>query len=247
MSEPIPMLLWCPSCGARHVDAGEFATKPHHTHACQSCGMVWRPAIVPTCGVLFLPGFKDGLQRPTLEHYAAATDVLAGALGLVDEARSLVTKLAAADDTALAHCCSPGCSAKPTWWQGRNGVDAYGHWCDEHLPELLTGEVRRRLAMTGEAEAEGVELPEGSASPTALAGGCQPGHRGRSAACGCTKTWRSMRRACSPSRIGGTSRLSRTRSLRPLAVVLRCANCTAGARTPRFAGRKGASRGRGRR
>ncbi len=56
---PIPMLLTCPSCGTRHVDKGEFATKPHHTHACQSCGMCWRPAIVPTVGVQFLPGFKD--------------------------------------------------------------------------------------------------------------------------------------------------------------------------------------------
>ena len=56
---PIPMLLWCPECGGRHVDEGEFATKPHHTHACQHCGMVWRPAIVPTCGVWFLPGFKN--------------------------------------------------------------------------------------------------------------------------------------------------------------------------------------------
>jgi rubredoxin len=56
---PIPMLLWCPECGARHVDVGEFATKPHHTHACQHCGHVWRPAIVPTTGVQFLPGFKN--------------------------------------------------------------------------------------------------------------------------------------------------------------------------------------------
>jgi hypothetical protein len=32
----IPMLLWCPECGQRHVDEGEFATKPHHTHACQT-------------------------------------------------------------------------------------------------------------------------------------------------------------------------------------------------------------------
>lgn len=47
------------SCVGRHVDAGEFATKPHHTHACQHCGMVWRPALVPTVGVQFLPGFKD--------------------------------------------------------------------------------------------------------------------------------------------------------------------------------------------
>jgi rubredoxin len=55
----IPMLLWCPECRARHVDEGEFATKPHHTHACQSCGHVWRPALVDTRGVRFLPGFKN--------------------------------------------------------------------------------------------------------------------------------------------------------------------------------------------
>lgn len=57
---PIPMRLHCPSCHALHVDAGEFAIKHHHTHACQHCGMVWRPAIGPTVGVQFLPGFKDG-------------------------------------------------------------------------------------------------------------------------------------------------------------------------------------------
>ncbi len=56
---PIPMLLWCPECRMRHIDKGEFATKEHHTHACQGCGMVWRPAVVPTVGVEFLPGFKD--------------------------------------------------------------------------------------------------------------------------------------------------------------------------------------------
>lgn len=57
---PIPMLLTCPSCNARHIDEGEFATtKVHHTHACQSCGMVWRPAKVNTVGVQFLPGYKS--------------------------------------------------------------------------------------------------------------------------------------------------------------------------------------------
>jgi predicted RNA-binding Zn-ribbon protein involved in translation (DUF1610 family) len=59
-ADPIPMLLWCPECGERHVDVGEFATKPHHTHACQECGMVWRPALVATVGVRFLPGYKNG-------------------------------------------------------------------------------------------------------------------------------------------------------------------------------------------
>jgi ribosomal protein L32 len=56
---PVPMLLWCPQCGERHIDEGEFKTKAHHTHACQSCGMVWRPAIVSTVGVQYLPGFKN--------------------------------------------------------------------------------------------------------------------------------------------------------------------------------------------
>ena len=59
--KPVPMLLWCPECGTRHVDAGEFRTKSHHTHACQDCGMVWRPALIPTVGVQYLPGFKDAL------------------------------------------------------------------------------------------------------------------------------------------------------------------------------------------
>lgn len=55
----IPMLLTCPGCGERHLDEGEWETRPHHTHACQSCGMVWRPAIVNTVGVRFLPGFRN--------------------------------------------------------------------------------------------------------------------------------------------------------------------------------------------
>jgi hypothetical protein len=56
---PVRLLLWCPGCKCRHIDVGEFATRPHHTHACQTCGMVWRPGVVPTVGVEFLPGFKD--------------------------------------------------------------------------------------------------------------------------------------------------------------------------------------------
>ena len=62
--EPIPMRLHCPECHQLHEDTGEFATKPHHTHACQHCGNVWRPAIVPTVGVRFLPGFRDDAVLP---------------------------------------------------------------------------------------------------------------------------------------------------------------------------------------
>ena len=53
------MLLWCPECGKRHLDEGTYAHQAHHTHACQHCGHVWRPAIVCTCGVQFLPGFRN--------------------------------------------------------------------------------------------------------------------------------------------------------------------------------------------
>lgn len=63
--QPIPMLLACPSCGERHIDKGEFATKSHHTHSCQHCGHTWRPALVPTVGVQFLPGFKNSTSTET--------------------------------------------------------------------------------------------------------------------------------------------------------------------------------------
>lgn len=56
---PVPMILTCPLCNARHIDEGVFAHKPHHTHACQSCGMVWRPSKEFTSGVQFLPGYKS--------------------------------------------------------------------------------------------------------------------------------------------------------------------------------------------
>jgi predicted RNA-binding Zn-ribbon protein involved in translation (DUF1610 family) len=60
---PVPMLIYCPECGARHIDEGEFATKVHHTHSCQTCGLTWRPAVVPTDGVRFLPGFKNEVSN----------------------------------------------------------------------------------------------------------------------------------------------------------------------------------------
>lgn len=53
------MILYCPKCCKRHIDRGDFATKPHKEHACQGCGHVWKPARVATVGVEFLPGYKD--------------------------------------------------------------------------------------------------------------------------------------------------------------------------------------------
>lgn len=59
----IPMILNCPGCGERHIDEEAFAEVAHHTHACQGCGLVWRPAKVNTHGVRFLPGYKNGDDR----------------------------------------------------------------------------------------------------------------------------------------------------------------------------------------
>jgi uncharacterized Zn finger protein len=56
---PIKMRLPCEQCGKLHIDEGVFAEQAHHTHACQYCGAVWRPAIEYTCGVRFLPRFKN--------------------------------------------------------------------------------------------------------------------------------------------------------------------------------------------
>lgn len=77
---PIPMFLTCPKCNVRHIDEGEFATKPHHTHSCQGCGLTWRPAVVATVGVAFLPGFKNEAQATTppsepLSNWAARNGV----------------------------------------------------------------------------------------------------------------------------------------------------------------------------
>ena len=54
-ASPIPMVLACPTCHERHVDEGEWATRPHKTHLCSRCGALFRPANVPTVGVAVLP------------------------------------------------------------------------------------------------------------------------------------------------------------------------------------------------
>jgi len=48
---PTPMLLRCPNCNRRHIDEDEWATRPHKTHRCASCGHEWRPFEYATVGV----------------------------------------------------------------------------------------------------------------------------------------------------------------------------------------------------
>lgn len=67
IDEPIRMLrhdpddargcIACPLFHGVPRDGGCLALAG--THVCQDCGMVWRPANVPTVGVRFLPGHED--------------------------------------------------------------------------------------------------------------------------------------------------------------------------------------------
>lgn len=98
MSRPIDMVLHCPSCGMQHIDAPDqvdgaaevkteavfdtdgrhagylfdpsqkWTNPPHRSHLCSGCGHVWRPADVPTNGVVAVTtkGKKDSPVDPDL-------------------------------------------------------------------------------------------------------------------------------------------------------------------------------------
>jgi hypothetical protein len=111
-TDPIPMLLHCPLCGKRHIDEGDFATKSHTTHACQFCGMVWRPAIVPTVGVQFLPGFKNEVQEV---HFSVEEGWLRQA-------------------SQLRQCGFEDCPEPAVWFRFESGR------CDAHVPKISESE-----------------------------------------------------------------------------------------------------------
>ncbi len=80
---PIPMILYCPKCSFRHIDEGEWATRPHHTHRCNECDMEWTPALVHTYGVLKLianPGAVDA-ARKFFDHIEIDTCTLYNRMG----------------------------------------------------------------------------------------------------------------------------------------------------------------------
>lgn len=73
-TEPESLDLFCPACGLRHVDTGEWATKPHKTHRCVEltgptgdvfggCGHEWRPHDHPTVGRSVRDRFKAKTGR----------------------------------------------------------------------------------------------------------------------------------------------------------------------------------------
>lgn len=65
VEKPIDMVLHCPRCHLIHVDAPEpekgWTNPPHKSHLCHGCGLIWRPADVPTNGVasITIRGEKD--------------------------------------------------------------------------------------------------------------------------------------------------------------------------------------------
>jgi len=70
VESPVPLILHCPMCHARHVDEGSQATTPHRTHACQNprCGHLWAPAVVATVGVWTLPGCLNPPAASAHDH-----------------------------------------------------------------------------------------------------------------------------------------------------------------------------------
>ena len=54
--KPIDMVLRCPVCAMQHIDEPQpdrgWDNPPHRSHECQGCGNVWRPADIPTNGVV---------------------------------------------------------------------------------------------------------------------------------------------------------------------------------------------------
>lgn len=70
LQKPIDMVLHCPKCHKQHIDepfkpgdtyaehclektlAEAWTNPPHKSHLCHGCGYIWRPADVPTNGVI---------------------------------------------------------------------------------------------------------------------------------------------------------------------------------------------------
>lgn len=56
---PVPVVIYCPACQTKHIDEGEWATRPHKTHKCQNCSLEWRPFPYATVGIVGAPASGD--------------------------------------------------------------------------------------------------------------------------------------------------------------------------------------------
>lgn len=55
LERPVEMLLFCPRCLRQHVDP---PMKPHATHLCHFCELLWRPSNYNTVGVRSLDALE---------------------------------------------------------------------------------------------------------------------------------------------------------------------------------------------
>lgn len=90
----LDMVLFCPSCGAQHIDMEEhnhgcaahfhahakctgdsqgpcWTNPPHRSHLCATCGHIWRPADVATNGVAVIKtrGKNDSVPVTPQDRY----------------------------------------------------------------------------------------------------------------------------------------------------------------------------------
>lgn len=97
---PIDMILHCPHCKKQHIDAPETTWKealeatgrtvppeaeeahkqkwtnpPHKSHLCHWCQTVWRPAAVPTNGVMHIEPGKNDTWPDTRAARALGTEL----------------------------------------------------------------------------------------------------------------------------------------------------------------------------
>lgn len=88
LSAPVDMILHCPNCDLRHVDAPDpvnaddpegprWTNPPHRTHLCAGCGQLWRPSDRATNGVEKLasgPYVRSDAQPPAVSDLVIDQD-----------------------------------------------------------------------------------------------------------------------------------------------------------------------------
>lgn len=94
----VDMILFCPACGAQHVDkaekchgaclcagggpsdddciCGAWKNPPHRSHLCHSCKHIWRPSDVHTNGVAAIrsKGVNDSPALKPVQYYPAISE-----------------------------------------------------------------------------------------------------------------------------------------------------------------------------
>ncbi|HEX6038894.1 hypothetical protein [Longimicrobium sp.] len=106
---PKPAHLFCPKCNERHVDRGEWETRPHHKHLCEFCGHVWR-----------VEPYTYGIAAPEPAPVSREGEPLAKALEIIE---------AAAENECGA------CADGESLWRGEDQPELYLHGFDDEMGE----------------------------------------------------------------------------------------------------------------